>query len=102
MREPRVLTPTVQRLVTFLAAGAAAAPEMSDVVALLAASSRFRGFVEANRDKIRKKLRGATSRDARLDVRAELLVAAQLLADRRLEVAFEAYGAGRRGPDFTV
>jgi hypothetical protein len=29
-------------------------------------------------------------------------VAALVLADRRFELAFEAYGAGRRGPDFTA
>jgi hypothetical protein len=59
-------------------------------------------FVEANRDKIHKKLRGAATAAASLDVRAELHVAALLLADRRFELAFEAYGAGRRGPDFTA
>jgi hypothetical protein len=38
----------------------------------------------------------------RLDVSAELLVARVLLADRRFELAFEAYGAGKVGPDLTV
>jgi hypothetical protein len=68
----------------------------------LEASSRFRAFAEANRDKIRKKLRSAADDDARRDVRAELLAAYLLLADRRLELAFEAYGSGNRGPDLTV
>ncbi len=94
--------PTVQRLVAYLADAPEPDPVIADMAAWLAASPRFRAFVEANRDKIRKKLRGATSADARLDVGAELRVAALLLADRRLELAFEAYGAGRRGPDFTV
>jgi len=34
--------------------------------------------------------------------RVELRVARLLLADRRVELAFEAYGSGRVGPDFTV
>jgi hypothetical protein len=38
----------------------------------------------------------------RLDVRAELLVAYLIVADRRFELAFEAYGARRLGPDLTV
>jgi hypothetical protein len=63
---------------------------------------RFRAFAEGNRDKIRKKARGALAGGARLDLRAELHVAALLLADRRMELGFEAYGAGNRGPDFTV
>jgi hypothetical protein len=35
-------------------------------------------------------------------VRAELLVAYLIVADRRFELAFEAYGARRLGPDLTV
>lgn len=65
-------------------------------------SPRFRAFAEAHRDKIRKKLRGAHDPEARRDVRAELQVARLLLADRRFEVAFEAYGSGKKGPDLTV
>jgi hypothetical protein len=65
------------------------------------ASPRFRSFVEANQDKIRKKL-GSTDAAGHLDVRSELLVAWLLLADRRFELAFEAYGAQRLGPDLTV
>ena len=68
----------------------------------LTESRRFRSFAEAHRDKIRKKLRGAADDDARRDVRAELAVAHRLLADRRIELAFEAYGSGKPGPDFTV
>ena len=73
-----------------------------EVGAWLAGSSRFRAFAEANRDKVRKKLRGATDADARRDVRAELAVAHLVLADRRIELAFEAYGSGKPGPDFSV
>jgi len=112
MREPPPPTPspTIRRLVAYLLdADPAAAdapyaldPALADLPTWLTASPRFRAFSDANRDKIRKKLRGATSVEARLDVRAELRVAALLLADRRIELAFEAYGAGRRGPDFTA
>lgn len=65
-------------------------------------SRRVRAFVMAHRQKIRKKLRVAADADTRSDVRAELRTAALLLANRRVELAFEAYGAGTGGPDFTV
>jgi hypothetical protein len=65
-------------------------------------SSRFRTFVTANQDKIRKKLNTADDEESRLDVRCELLVAYRLLLDRRFELAFEAYGARQLGPDFTL
>ena len=35
-------------------------------------------------------------------MRAELLAARLLLGDRRMDLAFEAYGSGRGGPNFTV
>ncbi|MEX0782042.1 MAG: hypothetical protein WD557_05285 [Dehalococcoidia bacterium] len=78
---------------------AALAPELREWVE---ASARFRSFAEAHRDKIRKKLRTAADPEACRDVRAELLTALLLLADRRLVVEFEAYGSGKRGPDLTV
>lgn len=96
------MTPTLDRLVGYLVDAPEPPTELADVPEWLAESSRFRAFADANRDKIRKKLRGSTSPDARLDVRAELRIAALLLADRRIELTFEAYGAGRRGPDFTA
>ena len=65
-------------------------------------ATRFRAFAETHRDKIRKKLRGAGDPEALRDVRAELQIARLLLADRRFEVAFEAYGSGKKGPDLTV
>jgi hypothetical protein len=77
-------------------------PMAEELVSWLAGSARFRAFAQAHRDKIRKKLRGATDAEARRDVRAELRVAHLLLADRRFELAFEAYGSGKPGPDFTV
>ena len=68
----------------------------------LAGSPRFRAFADAHRDKIRKKIRGAVDPEALRDVRAELGTARLLLADRRIELAFEAYGSGKTGPDFTI
>jgi hypothetical protein len=65
-------------------------------------SPRFQGFVASNQDKVRKKLTTADGEEARLDVRSELVVAYLLLADRRFDLVFEAYGARRAGPDFTV
>ena len=93
----------VERLAQYLFDRVATDDHLADEVAgWLAGSNRFRAFVDANRDKIRKKLRGAADEDARRDVRAELRVAHLLLADRRIELAFEAYGSTKRGPDFTV
>jgi hypothetical protein len=77
-------------------------PFAVEVAAWLAASARFRSFAEKHHDKIRKKLRAASDAQALRDVRTELLVAHLLLADRRIELAFEAYGSGKAGPDFTV
>jgi hypothetical protein len=77
-------------------------PVGRDLEAWLHASPRFRAFVDRHRDKIRRKLRAAVGRDALLDVRAELAVVERLLADRRIDVAYEPHGSGRRGPDFAV
>src|SRR5687768_17582959 len=82
--------------------GPSAATLESDLVSWLDTSARFERFLSVHRDKVRKKLRTASDEDAVLDVRAELLVAALLVSDRRFEAAFEAYGAGKRGPDLTV
>src|SRR5688572_21497681 len=73
-----------------------------ELAAWVSESRRFRAFADAHRDKIRKKLRVAADAEARRDVRAELRVAHLLLADRRIDLAFEAYGATKGGPDFTV
>jgi hypothetical protein len=93
---------TIERLVDHLFAGADAEPMAGELAEWLASSRRFRAFADAHRDKIRKKLRGATDAEARLDVRTELRVAYLLLADRHVELAFEAYGSTTGGPDFTV
>jgi hypothetical protein len=63
---------------------------------------RFATFVAANQDKIRKKLITSDGEEGRQDVRAELLIAYLILADKRFELAFETYGARQRGPDLTV
>lgn len=77
-------------------------PLADELAGWLADSPRFRAFADAHRDKIRKKLRSATDADGRLDVRTELRVAHLLLADRRIELAFEPAGSTRGGPDFAV
>lgn len=77
-------------------------PLAEELVGWLAGSARFRAFAEAHRDKIRKKLRTAADADALRDVRTELQAARLLLLDKRFELAFEAYGSGKVGPDLTV
>jgi len=95
-------TTAIERLVRHVLGDPDSEPMTDELAAWLASSRRFRAFAEAHRDKIRKKLRGATEAEARLDVRAELRVAHLLLSDRRIELAFEAYGSTKGGPDFTV
>lgn len=92
----------VGRLAQELVGGSPPGGMTDEIAGWLAGSRRYRAFAEAHRDKIRKKLRGAKDDEARRDVRAELAVAHLLLADRRIELAFEAYGSGKPGPDFTV
>jgi hypothetical protein len=92
----------VERLVRHLFDRSPGDPTAEELTGWLAGSARFRAFAEAHRDKIRKKLHGAADLEARRDVRAELNAARLLLADRRIELAFEAYGSGKGGPDFTV
>jgi len=98
----------VERLVRYLFdapaadADAPSDPLTGELAEWLTASPRFRTFAEAHRDKIRKKLRGAVDPEARRDVRAELRTAHLLLSERRIELAFEAYGSGKAGPDLTV
>jgi hypothetical protein len=91
-----------ERLARYVFDGTAATPLAEELAGWLAASARYRAFVEANRDKIRKKLRTTPDPEARRDVRAELLTARLLVADRRIELGFETYGSGKVGPDFTV
>ena len=95
-------SPTIERLAHGLLERGPTDPMEEELVGWLSGSTRFRAFVETHRDKVRKKLRSAADTDALLDVRAELQAARLLLGDRRVELAFEAYGSGRLGPDFTV
>jgi hypothetical protein len=94
--------PKVERLAQELTGATLADPITAELIVWLAGSARFRAFAEAHRDKIRKKFRGASDPESMRDVRAELRTAWLLLADRRIELAFEAYGSGKTGPDFTV
>jgi hypothetical protein len=95
-------SPSVERLAHELRDGPPDDPLAAELLAWLGASARFRAFTAANRDKIRKKLRQARDPDSLRDVRAELLAAYLLLGERRFSLEFEAYGAGRVGPDFSV
>ncbi|MDQ2674391.1 MAG: hypothetical protein M3Y40_07020, partial [Chloroflexota bacterium] len=101
-RARRSATTAVDRLIDHLLAERDEPELRTELGAWVATSAGFRAFADAHRDKIRKKLRSAGDADALRDVRAELGVAALLLADRRIQLAFEAHGAGHRGPDFTV
>jgi hypothetical protein len=92
----------VERLALDLVGPSTGVELTNELIGWLAGSRRFRAFAETHRDKIRKKLRGATEPEARRDVRAELAVAHLLLEDRRIELAFEAYGSGNPGPDYTM
>ena len=92
----------LDRLVDFLTDGDAADGLAADLRGWMASSRGFRTFADTHRDKVRKKIRTARGRDARLDVRAELAVAHALLADRRISLAYERAGATSGGPDFTV
>jgi hypothetical protein len=74
----------------------------SELARWIEASPRFSVFLTTHQDKVRKKFNSTDDEEHRLDVRAELLVAYLLAADRRFELAFEAYGARRLGPDLTV
>lgn len=94
---------SIDAVIAHLFDGAAGDPLAEELAGWLASSRRFRAFAEAHRDKVRKKLRGAAADpESRRDIRAELRVAQLLLADRHIELAFEAYASTKGGPDFTV
>ncbi len=94
--------PSVERLTGYLFDRRPGDPMAEELAGWLAGSARFREYAEVHRDKIRKKVRSAADTEALRDVRAELQGARLLLTDPRIELAFEAYGAGKRGPDLTV
>jgi hypothetical protein len=93
---------TVDRLVADLLDADDGHDLAAELRAWIASEPRFRDFAQLHRAKIRKKLRSATDVDALGDVRAELRAARLLLVDRRIELAFEAFGATKGGPDFVV
>ncbi|MBT4638174.1 MAG: hypothetical protein HOC09_05065 [Deltaproteobacteria bacterium] len=71
---------------------------------VLKSSSRFEGFVECYRDKIRKKIRATNyDNDTVKDVLAEIEWAYLLLqVDRFSRVEYESYGTKEQNPDLTV
>jgi len=101
VRRPPRWTKKTDQLVRHVATGCR--PRLqSELGHWLEDSSRFTAYISANQDKVRKKLSTCGDEECRLDVRSELLVAYLILADARFELAFEAYGARRLGPDLTV
>jgi hypothetical protein len=92
----------VERLAAHLLDETSPTPFADELRRWLAQSARFQKWADAHRDKIRKKLRAASETDARRDARVELAVAHRLVADPHVELAWEAYGAQRGGPDFTI
>jgi hypothetical protein len=92
----------VDRLLAHLTDGDPGDVLNADLRRWIEGSRAFRAFAETHRDKIRKKVRTAGQGDARRDLRSELAVAGAVLADRRIELAYERAGATQGGPDFTV
>ncbi len=83
--------------------GASDEPIVAQCGVWLAASARFRAFLTANRDKVRKKIRGISDSESMRDLQLELDTAYHLLVSRRYSLEYEKYLAGKlRGPDFTV
>ena len=82
--------------------GAALDSLLPELESWLTGSPRFRAFATTNAAKIRKKVRGASDAETLRDVRLELAVARLLLSDRRVVLAWERYGSGKAGPDFTL
>jgi hypothetical protein len=83
--------------------GDAAAEVSARCGAWMAGEPRFAAFLDAFREKIRKKARYAGGAEGLRDLLAELAVARGLLRERRFAVAYETYAAEKaRGPDFTV
>ncbi len=93
---------SIEQLTAYLFDGDRDSAMGAEVAGWLTSLPRFRTFTEQHRDKIRKKVRAARDDEALLDLRAELRVARLLLADRGIELGFEAYGSQRGGPDFTL
>src|SRR3954447_16613341 len=76
------------------------APSIS---AWIEASPRFKTFLEAQRDKVRKKVRVTPDVETLGDLQSELEIAYLFLRDPRFAVEYEKYVADKqRGPDFSV
>lgn len=89
-------------LLTYLF-GASEEPIVARCAAWLTSSARFRAFLTANKEKVRKKVRGVSDSESMVDLQLELDTAYHLLLDRRYILEYEKYLAGKmRGPDFTV
>ena len=78
-------------------------PLSNSLLAWMDSSPAFTGFVDAYRDKIRKKIRVTSEPGPLLDLLNELEIASRLLADRRFALVYEPYASEkRRGADFSV
>jgi hypothetical protein len=75
----------------------------TQVGAWLVELPRFRAFVEAHRDKIRKKARMMREEESRLDLLVELGMGYRLLHEKRFTLAYELFAENKtRGPDYVV
>jgi hypothetical protein len=99
---PTLPSPSVQRLLDALLGATPGAALRPDLARWVTASARTGAFLETNQPKVRRKLRAAADTETLRDLRVELLVAHALLGERRIDVAWEAFGSHRLGPDFTV
>lgn len=91
------------RLAEAVGGGVAPPAFVAELEAWVAGSARVRAFVDAEQAKVRHKLRSVPGDPEGLrDVRAELLVATRLLADKRFALGFETYASSGAGPDFTA
>ncbi len=63
---------------------------------------RFRGFATSNAPKLIHKFNKAKLEEDKLDVLAELEIASGLLGGEGMNLDYEPFGAGIRGPDFRV
>ena len=96
------LTKTQSELLAYLL-GSQPHTLSASLAAWVSAFPRYAAFVEAYKDKIRKKIRVTRERKAVADLSIELQVPYWLLQEKRFEVAYEPYSAGKtRGPDYAV
>jgi hypothetical protein len=93
--------PTTSDLLTYLFDGQP--HSLTSLFEYWLASKRFRAWTDANRAKIRKKVRGVPDAETLRDLRFELETAYLLVQERRFTVVYEYFAAEKaRGPDFTV